>query len=161
VPQDFPSLDELELALKLALHNLRFADGHLISVDANERAITHRLGHHLQILLPLWHVDCEYNRDGHEPKVTYLEPRTTSTADTEGDTVFPDIIVHRRGTKQNLLIIEVKKSSNKLPIEDDLTKLDSYLRPPLSYAYAVHLVIRTDDSISTPHRINWRQLQVA
>ena len=33
-----------------------------------------------------------------------------SADDTNSVTVFPDIIVHRRGTAQNLLVVEVKEA---------------------------------------------------
>jgi hypothetical protein len=44
-------------------------------------------------------VDPEYNRDGHEVKRS------------DGVIVVPDVIVHHRGTSDNLLVIEVKKST--------------------------------------------------
>ena len=55
------SYAEVESALKAALECLSVNDQHLINVRRNERSITHRLGLYLQILFPLWHVDCEVN----------------------------------------------------------------------------------------------------
>lgn len=51
-----------------------------------------------------WTVDCEYNRDGTEPKrLGHLELYPDSE-DDEAKTVFPDVIVHRRGTRKNYLV---------------------------------------------------------
>jgi hypothetical protein len=48
-------------------------DSYLLEVDANERSMSHRFGMFLQSQLPEWHVDCEYNRDGVDPKrIEYL-----------------------------------------------------------------------------------------
>ncbi len=44
------------------------SDAYLLRVDVNERAIAHRLAIYVQNAFPDWHVDCEYNRDGHDPK---------------------------------------------------------------------------------------------
>ena len=67
----------------------------LLEVDANERSLTHKLAEQLQLVFPDWDVDCEYNRivDGVKrlPKPEHVE-----TNDTQGRTIFPDIIVHRR-----------------------------------------------------------------
>lgn len=85
-----------------------------------------------------WDVDCEYNRDGVNPKrieqvALYPEPD-----DTEAKTVFPDIVSHKRGTKNNYLVIELKKSSNTADRADDYKKLIGYKRD-LGYEYAVFI----------------------
>jgi len=42
-----------------------------------------------------------------------LPKNSVNQQDTEAKTVFPDIIIHKRGSKEdNLLVIEVKKSTN-------------------------------------------------
>lgn len=43
-----------------------------------------------------------------------------------GVSVYPDIIVHHRGTRDNLLVIEVKKNSNPDGVEGDRQKLAEY-----------------------------------
>lgn len=60
---------------------------------------------------PDFDVDCEYNRDGVAPKKIGHLGLYPDDDDTEAETVFPDIIVHRRGTEQNYLVIEAKKST--------------------------------------------------
>ena len=82
-----------------ALQRVIDLDADLLAADANERSITHRFAMYLQALLPEWQVDCEYNRDGHNPKRVNL-PTTQhpDDEDTDAKTVFPDVIAHRRGT---------------------------------------------------------------
>lgn len=50
--------------------------------------------------------------------------------------IFPDIIVHKRGTRQNMIVIEVKKTSNRNRLSRlyDLVKLN-VLTNDLDYAY--------------------------
>ncbi len=43
-------------------------DKALLAVSANERSITHKLAEYLQTAFPEYNVDCEYNRDGDDPK---------------------------------------------------------------------------------------------
>jgi hypothetical protein len=112
----------------------------LLEANANERSITHKIAEHLQRAFPDWHVDCEYNRLGY--KVKRLPPvEDTTTGDTEGRTIFPDIIVHRRGQKDNLLVIEVKKTTNTQP--GDEVKLSGLTDAEGEYSYSLglHFVI--------------------
>lgn len=121
-----------------ALRLLIERDTYLLEVDANERSISHRLGLHLQTLLPDWDVDCEYNRDGVDPKRIGFLSLHPDDEDTEAKTVFPDIIVHQRGTDTNHLVIEIKKSSSTINREIDRQKLIGYKRD-LHYEYALFI----------------------
>jgi hypothetical protein len=64
-------------------------------------------------------------------------------ADTDARTVFPDIIVHRRGSGRNYLVIEVKKSTNPDSRETDFEKLQGY-KAQLGYRFALYLEFATD-----------------
>ena len=55
-------------AVARALSELLVNDRDLLSIDANERSITFRFAMYLQRHFPDWTVDCEYNRDGAEPR---------------------------------------------------------------------------------------------
>lgn len=88
------------------------ADGYLLLHDVNERSISHKFAEHLQVQFPDWNVDCEYNRDMDFPKRLQVDPMPVDSGDTEGKTVYPDIIVHKRGTYDDLLVIEIKKKLN-------------------------------------------------
>ena len=128
------------LQLRRALESLLKRDRYLLEVDANERTITARLALYLQAEIPNWHVDCEYNRDGIEPKrLGHLELDPNSE-DTEARTVFPDIVVHERGTSNNYLVLELKKSSNTVSRDIDFSKLRGY-RSQLKYKHAVFIEV--------------------
>jgi hypothetical protein len=76
-------------------------------------------------------VDCEYNRNRDEKKTV------------SGDPVYPDIIVHVRGTDRNLLAIEIKKkSAAERYKEKDRVKLRC-LKAEYGYQYAVFLQLPT------------------
>jgi hypothetical protein len=113
-------------AVLAALERLLALDEYLLKVDANERSISYRFGMYLQSELPDYHVDCEYNRDGVEPKRIGHVDLNPNSEDTEGKTVFPDIIVHIRGEKRNYLVIEFKKSSSTVDRSIDFQKLRGY-----------------------------------
>ncbi len=136
--------DEVFQRLTRAIQKLIERDLELFARDVNERSITHRLAMHLQQEFPEMDVDCEYNRYDFETKWLEFYPATTETNDTEARTVFPDIIVHKRGPKgPNLLVIEAKKSTNK-NADLDLKKLNAYKsNEHLRYEHAVFLVFRT------------------
>lgn len=121
-----------------ALQSFLRNDSYLLEVDANERTITTRLAYYLQQELPAWHVDCEYNRDGIDPKrLEYLELNPDSQ-DTNAKTVFPDIVIHKRGNADNHLVLELKKSSNSVSRNNDFVKLNGY-RKQLGYKYAAFI----------------------
>jgi hypothetical protein len=132
---------EIASRLQRALLTFCERDVYLLQVDANERSISHKVAEYLQPEFPDWNVDCEYNRDGHTPKVLAGLLREES-ADGAGNRVFPDIIVHRRGQRGpegNLLVIEMKKSSDHLGIEADRAKLSAY-QNELGYQFGVLLI---------------------
>ena len=137
--EDLPVLrEEIEAKVKCALSMLLGRDSCLLKVDANERSITHRLGIYLQEVFPEWDVDCEYNRDDHDTKRLHLVYDGVGERDTKGRTVFPDIIVHKRRTKCNLLVIEVKKSSSREQDCKDRQKLNAFKRD-LCYSHRLFL----------------------
>jgi hypothetical protein len=70
-----------------------------------------------------------------------------SPADEDARTVFPDIIVHRRGRQgageaRNLLVIEAKKSGNK--DRTDCDKLAAFKNDEYRYPFAALLLFVTD-----------------
>ncbi len=108
-----------------ALQALLREDGTLLVRDVNEKAITARLADHVRHRCSDWDVDAEYNRDGQHVKKA------------NGDIVIPDVIVHRRGTPENLLVIEVKKSNTAEPDQNDLEKLAAFRNSHLAYRHAL------------------------
>lgn len=139
---------------KEELHNLlrevkqRFLCGNdrdLLVRNANERSVTHKFAEHLQKLVgDSWSVDCEYNRYGDDIKkivkdVELLVGEEARTADLEGKTVYPDIIVHERGKDgKNLVVIEAKKDASSRDAQLDQEKLRK-IKVAYGYQFMVFL----------------------
>lgn len=89
------------------------ADAHLVDVNSSERSMTHSIA----VIMSQnpafkgWNIDCEYSRHGDEVKRLSLPPKSTSSDELEAKTVYPDVIIHKRNSDENLLVIEAKKSS--------------------------------------------------
>ena len=137
--------DELERIVNSSLMKLRSLDKKLLEIKVNERTITHKLAVYLQQNFPEFNVDCEYNRFKDIVKKIKLPNERINWNDTEAKTVFPDIIIHKRGIEEdNLLVIEVKKSSNDNSGDFDRIKLHAFLQEPYNYAYGLFLRIDLD-----------------
>jgi len=101
-----------------ALKQLFQDDLQLLSADVGERTIAGSLAKHLRPAFPEWNVDVEYNRMGDQAKQIAWDKNPRR--------VYPDIIVHLRKTKHNLLAIELKKESNTKAKDEDIRKLRAY-----------------------------------
>src|SRR5437016_1139810 len=116
------------------------ADEYLLAADVNERSLTHKFAEHLQSLVGKeWSVDCEYNRYGDDAKkideIKGIVGLQVSTDETKSRTVYPDIIVHKRGPQgPNLLVIEAKKDASDYDREADWRKLER-LRGKYQYSF--------------------------
>jgi hypothetical protein len=132
---NYPAGAEVRRRVIAAIVDLHSCDSDLLYRDVNERSITHKLAEHLQRGFSDWHVDCEYNRDGDDVKRLELPLRgeLTSTEATEARTVFPDIVVHRRGTDHNLVVVEVKKHGGAVDTKDR-EKVEAFVTSP-GYRY--------------------------
>jgi hypothetical protein len=102
--------------------------------DTHERTIAEMLARYLRPYFAEYDVNVDYNRMGDEPK----EVTWRIEAGAGPDHVFPDIIVHRRFTQDNLLAIELKKDSNREPKNEDILKLRAY-RSQLGYGHALFI----------------------
>lgn len=127
--------------IKMALSKLLSKDVYLLKEDINERTIAHKLATYLQENFPQFDVDCEYNGNVRsDDKKKYIEilkddlrqlgllKEKEERTDNEivERAVFPDIIIHKRGFPNNLCIIEVKKTTSKIPPDYDQIKLNHY-----------------------------------
>ena len=125
-------------------------DIYLLEHDVNERTITHKLAEYLQDEFEYWNVDCEYNRNGHEPKRVGLAAENGAEKIRYVST-YPDIIVHRRGNNDNnLLIVEAKKENDRRAQgeEHDRHKLLAYLRD-LNYCAGLFIIFFIGSSSET------------
>lgn len=162
---DLP-LEEVELKLEKSLETLFRNDKYLLEKDVNERSISHMLALYLKNEFLDWDVDCEYNKDFDEPKrlknlncSLEKNDKKDLISDTKGTTVFPDIIVHHRGKNENLLVIEMKKSTSRIKDDFDIKKLKGFCADPnLNYRYAVFLKVitgRADEVGLVGGRLTW------
>ncbi|MCX6701192.1 MAG: hypothetical protein NTV68_14965 [Methanomicrobiales archaeon] len=118
-----------------AISDFRENDLDLLELTADERATTHQIACYLKKYFPGWHVDCEYNRKGRVVKRSPIR---------DDRPIRPDIIIHQRGVKDNLLVIEVKKSNNG--IQGDREKLKEFTRQngEFEYKFGLFMVLSMD-----------------
>ena len=104
-------LHEIQEILSIGLQELRQNDLALLQNNVHEQSISHQLARYLNTGFQEWNVDCEYNRHGEVIKLL------------NGKRIRPDIIIHERIVKNNLLIIQVKKSNNQEDFNEDRDKI--------------------------------------
>ncbi len=159
------SQENVDQRVRRAIDRLTLCDAELLRIDCNERSITHRLAIYLQNEFEGWNVDCEYKRDCHSPdyvKRLLVDSDSLQASltidDTDANTVYPDIIVHYRGTSDNLLVIEVKKSRNQETDTRDEKKLHAF-KKELQYQYALFLRFNTgrdfQEGLDPVRRLEW------
>lgn len=151
----FRERSEVTSLLTKALSRIIEEEPELLDLDVTERALSHHLARIISELLPSnsLDVDVEYNRHGGDPKRLQLPERETSDRDLRARTVFPDIVVHRRNTdEENLLVVEVKKPGESLKY--DGIKLRAFRRE-LGYQYAVHLILGYDGEGNLVQELQW------
>lgn len=126
----------LEKLIKKSLDDLYQNDEYLIKHRVAERDITSKFAHYFQnnmreTIIADYDVDCEYNRDGYGMK------------NIDGTLVYPDFILHKRGTNDsNLLIIEFKtwwNSDNREDIEKLKAMMSDLYRYQYQYGYSIIL----------------------
>lgn len=136
--------------LEAAKMNFLILHRQLLEINANERSITHKFAECMTPLFEGWDVDCEYNRDGYEPKRIVPDITATVRIDNEnGVTAFPDIIVHHRrgyGRENNLLAIEAKKDASTRDRYNDFNKLHR-IKQAFDYQMVAFINFLTDNNL--------------
>ena len=128
-----------------ALNHLKQKDRQLLDIQVNERTISHKLAEYLQQEFSSLFVDCEYNRHDGLTKILDVPTNSVGWDDVDSKTVFPDIVVHKRGTdEENLLVIEIKKSNNRVEHQFDINKLRAFTSEPYNYKFGLFLEISVD-----------------
>ncbi|OUJ18891.1 hypothetical protein AMET1_0542 [Methanonatronarchaeum thermophilum] len=136
-----------------ALQTLFKKDKFLLKEKTNERTITHKLASHLQKEFTNYNVDVEYNKMTENREQTTKKIKINKQTeeqencwgeikidDTDAKTVYPDIIIHKRNTDTNLIVIEVKKSNNPNK-KCDIAKLQAY-KNDLEYTSCIFLKLK-------------------
>lgn len=124
----------------------------LLELDVNERSVTHKVAETLQTKFSEFDVDCEYNRDGHDPKDIDIPIKVGEvyTNETKATTVYPDIILHKRDSKANVAVIEAKKNTNP-DFETDIIKLEAF-QSTLHYILCYRLVFEVGNGITSENQ---------
>jgi hypothetical protein len=133
---------EIETLVNSAINQLIKEQPELLEYDVSERALTHHLANYIAQRFTNYHIDVEYNRLGKSAS-KYLDlPLQNIDGKPTRRRVFPDIVVHRRNSIDNLLVIEVKKYTSRLSaLEHDKQKLKEF-RKQLGYDYAMHVIFK-------------------
>ena len=144
------SNEEIEHLVVKAIEKLQDEDAVFLDprFDINERSVTHRLGMYLTELFPEEDVDCEYNRAYNEHSDEYISKNVDlskiekgmTTKDLVAKTVYPDIIVHKRGENINILALEVKMQWKNDKGKFDVIKAGAY-KKRLYYQHSGFLVL--------------------
>lgn len=140
-------------ALRTAIRELYQVEIVNLRRDVAERTICGRLAQILTKLFPTYAVDVELNRRGNDYK--HLE-MLNADGEPERKRIYPDIVVHSPGHDDaNLLVIEVKKTTNMEPDDFDLKKL-AQIKAQIGYRFAVFLRISTGSEASEEKcRVQW------
>lgn len=136
--------DDVRRRLEAALEKLVASDAYLLAHNLGERCIASRLAMYLQDEFPNHVADAEYNRAGAVPKRLDLPEDCANYRNEEGESlVVPDVIVHRRGEEgPNILVLEVKKTSNPCPRDCDRARIHAF-RAHLGYEFAALIECET------------------
>ncbi|QGQ95820.1 hypothetical protein EHS13_13510 [Paenibacillus psychroresistens] len=165
-------IEEIKIKVTAAIKKLFDNDLYFLINDLNERTITHKLGTYLQEGFSGFDVDCEYNKNVDEEnglknihmlinEAEKLNKRSKIVLNGElyVFSTYPDIIVHKRGgNENNLLIIEVKKTTNPTSRDFDQKKLKCYtdqLNSSLKYKYGLFIEFETKVEIPKLPTLIW------
>jgi len=145
-------MENIQKILKVVISRFLDEESQLLINNSSEQAITHKLAVLLENKFPNWNIDCEYNRD--QNTIKRLMYAISPHGEVEERNVVPDIIVHKRMTSNNLLVIEVKKSTNTESDERDLAKLNAF-KEQLGYQEALFVRFVTGEETPGVQRIEW------
>ncbi len=136
--------NDVRQRLDAAVARLVHDDGYLLANNLGERCIAARLAIYVQHEFPEHSVDAEYNRDADTPKRLYLPEDCANYRNEYGESlVVPDVIVHRRGPEgPNILVLEVKKTSNPAPRDCDRARIHAF-RAQYGYEFAALIECET------------------
>ncbi len=148
-PENKWDFESVRAVVRSAIRKL-LKEPKLLDFQINERTLTQRLSMRLQPAFHPLFVDCEYNRmwteQGDRVKRLRWRAELTRTDDINGNTVYPDIVVHKRGTQaENRLVIEAKRRGSTLAKgHKDYRKLCAFTNPKglFHYNLGAHLYFR-------------------
>ena len=132
--------EEIKNRVNVAIGVLFKNDSFLLENNVHERSIAHKLAEYLQVQFLDWNVDCEYNLKGLNTKV--LDGISQCSEENTSDRVFPDIVIHKRDTNNNLVVVEIK--ANNQGNAYDIENLKLFTSRNGDYKYILGLFIKFD-----------------
>ena len=139
---------QIQKIIEKAIDELYLKDASILlkEYDIHERTITHRLAMYLDSLFmdKSYNVDVEYNRmrdrygDGDDVGNLMGKRLKWENSGEGSDYVYPDIIVHKRDSNQNLVEIEVKMAWKNRKCDLDYTKINEYMEQ-LGYQFGIYI----------------------
>ncbi len=145
---------QVEAIVDKAIALLIEREPQLLQLDVAERALSHHLARYISQFVPAnLDVDVEYNRHFGNPKRLNLPHRDALDREVRATTVFPDIIVHRRNSDgDNILVLELKKPGEDRAYDD--LKLRAF-RAELGYTHTAHIVLGYDNRGQLVKEVMW------
>lgn len=139
-----------------AKNNLLENDSALLRRDLSERSIAHKLAYYLTLLFKNYDVDCEYNGDVDSeglrkileiPQEVMEDLTVRSVRENDTYNIFPDIIIHERGTNtRNHVVFEMKKrNTNYQQKEYDFVKLKTFTLQ-YNYRLGIYIEVQTGEN---------------
>lgn len=123
-------------------------DSYLLEEDVREESISHKLAEYFNQEFQLWDVDCEFNKYYGRKKVLDQYDK---------DRARPDIIVHQRGTSEDLLVVEIKLTTSDDDPEEEKEKVQLYTEDSeLNYRHGLFLHLKADGQSGIEDR-KWYQ----
>lgn len=142
---------DIKNKVDLAINILFEKDSFLLENGISERSVAHKLAEYLQVLFPEWNVDCEYNKKGVDPKE--LVGIKDCDYERTTDRIYPDIIIHKRNKKENLLVIEIKITSGQSAC--DIKKLELLTKKGKNKKYEYDFGAYIEFNKKKKHEILW------
>ncbi len=145
-------IDVLQGKIEAIIGQFLDEEKHLLIRDGSEQAIAASFMAKLKPNFEGWNVDCEYNRN--MESIKRLNYAIYNDGEVDEHRVQPDIIIHKRGTPENLLVIEIKKTTNKEDDIKDLRKLRAF-REQLDYRAALFLRFIAGEKETGIEKLEW------
>lgn len=130
--------EEIKNRVNIAIGVLFKNDSFLLENNVHERSIAYKLAEYLQVQFLDLNVDIEYNLKGLDTKL--LNGIRQCSEQRATDRVLPDIIIHKRDTNYNLLVVEIK--TNNQDDTCDIEKLKLFTTNNGDYKYVLGLFIK-------------------
>lgn len=135
---------ELKKVVEETLDQFIRKEKYLLEKNLNERTISHKFAEHLQRKFAEWDVDVEYNKKKDDIKRMRLKGKLRR--------VFPDIIIHKRGPENNLLIIEIKKNASDEQKRDQIKRINKF-KEQMGYSYGLFINFKTGMNFEIKEKI--------